>query len=566
MLMSLTFANFKQIIASQILTRGRDYVRSGQVLDLSFDEDSWVWEAQVQGTYVYDVQVELLPDNHLTCSCTCPYDGGYCKHIAAVLYAIEENFPDQIGIKARKKSATRQTRHDKLRQLLETTPREKLVSILLQIAQQDRELLNQLLIDLDTGTLKATDYRRLVKDALRSGRDHDGYLDYMGSRRVGDKLTDLLNRGDQWRESGEIGKAISMYQAIIDETALIINEADDSDGVLSGAISMAFEALSETFILQGEPGRQSLLEYCLECAQREEFRGEDMSWEFLMTAETMVSTPTQRALFTAALDDLEARFSKSSAHGYMNDYALEQIAGFNLSLIERFDGAEASRQFLVAHTYLNRMRLELIARCMKDGLLEEAMRQIEAGITSSTQRHLPGLTNQYQALRIQIFQQMGDERGVIKATRALWLSRGDKDDFEYLEKMIPASKWTAFVDELIKDVDQTEQLAWLYAHEKRWNALLKLIQSQRQMQWLLDRYFDGLGAAFPDEVATLYEERLGKILQYATGRNEYKQAVDCLRHMSQVGKTERVAVLVADISKQYPKRRALLEELKKLSL
>lgn len=37
--MDLTFGNFKQIISPQILSRGRDYLRQGQILDLSFDEE-----------------------------------------------------------------------------------------------------------------------------------------------------------------------------------------------------------------------------------------------------------------------------------------------------------------------------------------------------------------------------------------------------------------------------------------------------------------------------------------------------------------------------------------------
>ena len=190
--MNLTFANFKQNIPAQILTRGRNYWRQGQILDLSFDEEEMLWEAQVEGSELYDVRVEQTENGSLTCSCTCPYDmGDHCKHIAAVLYAIEDGFPEQLATKPRKKSAKRQTRHDKLRQRLEKTSREQLVAILLDLAQEDRELLNQLFIRLDTGAVKPTDYRRVVKDALRAGKGDYGFLDYTGARRAGRKIVEL---------------------------------------------------------------------------------------------------------------------------------------------------------------------------------------------------------------------------------------------------------------------------------------------------------------------------------------------------------------------------------------
>ena len=47
--MALTLKNFKKTIPSNILTRGRDYLRSGRVVDLSQDDDD-TWLAEVQGS------------------------------------------------------------------------------------------------------------------------------------------------------------------------------------------------------------------------------------------------------------------------------------------------------------------------------------------------------------------------------------------------------------------------------------------------------------------------------------------------------------------------------------
>ncbi|MFN8530124.1 MAG: SWIM zinc finger family protein [Anaerolineae bacterium] len=563
--MSLTFANFKQIIPSQILTRGRDYVRQGQILDLSFDEEELVWEAQVEGSALYDVRIELQSNGTLNSSCTCPYDmGEHCKHIAAVLYAVEEAFPDQLGTKPRKKSAKRQTRHDKLRQFLEKTSHEKLVSILLELAQTDRELLNQLLIHLDAGDAKPMDYRRVVKDALRTGRGDYGYLDYTGSNRAGRKLTELLAQAEQWRKAGEIDKAISVYQAVIDETVPAIGQADDSNGILGECINTAVEGLSESASMKMETEREPLFVYCLTCAKQAEFRGWDWGWDLLNVAQSMVNSPARRSVFTAALDEIAADAPKSSGGGFFAEYSLAKVATARLALIDRFDGQEAALQFLRANTALDQIRMELIERRIKAGAPEEAMREIQAGIAASKQRHLPGLTRQYEALRVKLLQQKGDKAGVIDGARSLWLNGGDEKDFELLRKTVPSGEWAAFVEKLIKDIHRPDQLAWLYAQEDRWRELMTLVKTDRQGDWLIHAYREQLETRFPDEVGALYEKIINEILLRATGRSGYKQAAAYLLQMKKIGQEARATALVQKIRTQYANRPALLDELRKL--
>ena len=92
--MTLTLKTFKKVIPSGILTRGRDYYTTDRVVDLSLDGDD-EWTADVQGTYLYKVRILQEPGGALACECDCPYNAGeHCKHIAAVLYAIEEAFPE----------------------------------------------------------------------------------------------------------------------------------------------------------------------------------------------------------------------------------------------------------------------------------------------------------------------------------------------------------------------------------------------------------------------------------------------------------------------------------------
>ena len=95
--MQLSLNNFKKEIASHILQRGRDYYDDGCVVSLEEIGDGH-WMAEVEGTELYIVEVEQSGDGGIYHTCTCPYDWGpTCKHVAAVLYAIEDTFEEYFN-------------------------------------------------------------------------------------------------------------------------------------------------------------------------------------------------------------------------------------------------------------------------------------------------------------------------------------------------------------------------------------------------------------------------------------------------------------------------------------
>jgi hypothetical protein len=559
--MALTFANFKKTIPDQILTRGRSYIDN--ILDLSFDDDEGVWEAQVEGTDVYDVRVEQDASGSLICTCTCPYDmGDYCKHVAAVLYSIEDNFPDALMTTPRKRAAKRKTRHDKLREGLEKATREQLVTILLDLAAQNKELLNQLMIHLDSGSVKPTDYRRLVKDALRSGRGEYGYLDYVGSTRAGRKLGALLDQADKWQAAGDTDKAIGIYQAVIDETVPVMDHADDSNGELGECLTRAGEKLTESANHLGKIGREQLLAYSLDKLRTEAFR--EWRTHFLTIAVDIVQTVEQRALVTSALDDFEADVKRSESR-WSEAFELEQIALLRLNLIKRFDGEAASNAFLQAHIHLHAIRMLLIQKYIDEGAIDEAIRQTEAGIASINQSIDRHLVFQYKSIAVDAMMRKGDKAAAVSATRFLWLDSGTQETFALLKMYVPSVEWAAFVDGLIKDLSRKpQQLAWLYAQENRWQELLALAQSYEGGAWLISQYQRQLESRFPDAMAITYANMVTPMLTRASDRGAYKRIVALLRQIKTLGHVARAEALAEDIRAQYPTRRALLDELSRL--
>ena len=74
-------------IKSIIVQRGEYYYLFGRVKNIRQDGNTYT--ADVIGTEDYETSVEIVNDELVSCSCNCPYDRGICKHVAALLFAIE---------------------------------------------------------------------------------------------------------------------------------------------------------------------------------------------------------------------------------------------------------------------------------------------------------------------------------------------------------------------------------------------------------------------------------------------------------------------------------------------
>lgn len=85
---------WKPLFQKYIIERGRIYYKQKSVKNLKFDGNSYT--AKVLGTRVYNVKIKVEEDNILEMHCSCPYakSGIHCKHMAAVLFAIEKDMSE----------------------------------------------------------------------------------------------------------------------------------------------------------------------------------------------------------------------------------------------------------------------------------------------------------------------------------------------------------------------------------------------------------------------------------------------------------------------------------------
>ena len=94
-LKGLTHDDLREWAGSKIFNRGKSYL--SHVYDLSQRKDG-TFVAQVSGTHEYATSVKYRGKRKFAYSCNCPFGGGPCKHVVAVLLAAAEQIKQKQEI------------------------------------------------------------------------------------------------------------------------------------------------------------------------------------------------------------------------------------------------------------------------------------------------------------------------------------------------------------------------------------------------------------------------------------------------------------------------------------
>ncbi|MCC7209164.1 MAG: SWIM zinc finger family protein [Anaerolineae bacterium] len=565
----LSLQNFKEMIPAAILARGLSYYNGGQVVSLDHPDDQ-TWLALVEGSETYDVEiVDTGEDGLLECSCTCPYEyGEHCKHVVAVLYAIEAEALAEAA-KPGKKGKKAPTPQEQLRKLLKDVSREQLIEVVLEKAKYDKQFALNLVIQFDKGTGDAEDYGRIVRSILDANKGRHGYIEYRDAINASHQLNRLINRAASLVEQGEIDQAIALYQALIEGVGEGAGNADDSSGSLGSIVGAVVNALGEMLDDLSPDQRATLYKFMLRASQIDWLRWTDASTDMLSIAGMLVDTDEQQADYFEKLD--------ASSHGdtTYSDVEDDEFVSFLSSrhtaqdlkraVIERRKGKAAAIAFMESHLDNDAFRRATIERRVAEGKLDEAQWLAEEALAKYEKTQWAGLVRDYRAILLNIAVRRGDKGSIKLIARRSYLESGDKESLAALKAAIPADAWYQERDSLIRAMERTDAhwLTTFLAGEGLWEEVMLCAQARGLNG--VSQYLNELDKRFPDRMADLYEKHVLSSLKNASMRTEYEAACNLLKRLKAMpGQSVRLASIVAHLQSTYPRRRALLDELKKV--
>lgn len=561
--MSITLNNFKKELESTILQRGRNYFKQSAITDLD-EIDDGKWRAQVDGTEVYEIEINQRSDGGLEHYCSCPYDWGpVCKHIAAVLYAIEDLFPEYFE-KPRKQSKPRKkrkTKRQKLEELLKHVSSEELTPIIIDLALEDRALYNQLEINFSEETSKKA-YIRMVKDALKTGQGQYGFIDYWGSDQAANAVDRIIVQAKNLISQNQSNKAVPILQAVIETVIPAMNHADDSNGTLSGCIDYSIELLNQLALSLSPIERVDIFNYCLTASVDKSFSGWNWDWDLAQLAANLVTTPTERTRVFETLDTKARRQDKSDNLSQSHfGYDFRRTQKIKLSVIQRLDDPATIEKFLQKNSVDSDFLSELVQFYISQGHLEKAKEHCS--------KFLQGPNSQHRHYRpifliplLEIAQLEGNQADILNSAQDLFLTTHDFTYYDLLKDTEFEKSWSEILQGFLTNTDKYT-LPNIYIREEMWEELLAAAYQMGEFE--IESYRAHLERHFPSQTCDIYSQIVYKKLEPTSSRKAYQKACRYLRRMDKLKHSEQKEQVIADLRQKYPKRRAMLEELDKVS-
>ncbi len=555
--------HFEQYIDETILKRGLSYFKKGYVSEPE-EITTGVYQAIVSGSEDYTVELEIKNGQIIEHTCTCPYDmGPVCKHIASVLFYLQKDIltidPERSP---KQKAQPKEKKPSLLKQvdeILETISHNELKQFIREQVKKNPSFRNTFLSSFahqNTNDSKEL-YAKQIKSILNKEAGREGFIYWNQTGKIDRATNELLITAKKQLENKNYKSAIHVCCAVMEELTAALQFSDDSNGYIGGNIERAYNLLC-TIAGESVPEeiRSLLFEYCLSAFEKQTYDGWDWHLGMLNLASLILKDDEEAQKIITCLDTL-----------HDSKYEIEHAQEIKLTVIRKTKGEEEADKFIEQNLSNPGLRHEAIAKALKNKNYEKAISISKDGIKHD-EKSKPGLVKQWYDWLLKIAQAQNDTEKIIEYSRYLFIDnfRNEQDYYQLMKINVQQKKWNEFVEGLIKDISSKKRwldealIAKIYIEEKWFERLLKLITEKPTLQ-KIEEYEKYLSTDYSTELADLYEQSILEYMQINTGRGHYQTACKYLRRMKKLGAREKVDSIINFFKKEYPQRKALMEEL-----
>lgn len=521
-------ANWRTLFKPWILARGQEYFDCGQVVGLVEDGD--IIRAEVSGSQAYRVEIQKTGERVSWMSCDCPYaaSGENCKHMAAVLIALDEQME--------------QPRMD-WQTALAQMPEVQVQELLRTLAEEDGTLQDRI-VRMVSGPGDDPDrWRDELEQIISDHADYHGRLDYGQAYGCMVEIAEYLR---------ECLPSLLMSGQVVDAGKLVMTvygiafgqDMDDSDGGLSVVSEACREALSQILSLADTQQERKIF-YLLH-----EFM-EDSDWDYGSAdlEDLILSLSWSRELQQKNLEWLDKN---------LDSWRMRQRA----ELMERMG---ASRAEVIAwweqhrnddgayHPLLRLYEEECLPKAIE--LVREKRKQDNTtwSIINDTKTMLG------------LLEKAGEQAEYEKELQYLVLElKCQETEFvSRLKTITPPEKWPAVFEILLADAKYSSGRMRLYHFERMYTELFTELCQYPSFSDFLS-YEQDLQQWDPERTLRLYTELLKQEMDRSCERMQYRHVATHLDKLIVYPGGQKAARELAAYWYVYHKNRpAMKDELKK---
>lgn len=548
---AMNLYDFEEAVSSTIVERGSEYYDAGFVAKLVRIGDGR-YTASVEGADLYEVAIQLDAEGNIISSyCDCPYDWGpVCKHEVAVYYELIDRLKDNDFPEITTDD------HLNLETALDSLSKAELIDILVNLAEQDPILHNELLFTYTTiNEDKEVERCKKMIDLINEKYGGiDRFITYEHVDDFTDELSVVLNKVGMIKDPLI---AMEIAVSLLHEGMNSFQYADDSGGAIGRFVDETISMLNK--IATGplrEVEQSELLDRLIHLSKSNLFDGwNNFRIDVLGIGMNFAGNIQLRNTLTNAL---ESMIVETSENGY-DRYSNERIFNLLYDIIETYGTIEEARQFLEDNIIYPSFRKRLMQEEMKEGNYENVLSLASEG--ECIDKDYRGLVMRWKKWSYEAYKQLKSRDAQMRIGRELLIG----GDFEYYQdlKALAGDDWIASYEELKKELAEKNSMMYiqLIEHENDVDAILEYV---REYPSTIEGYLLYLLESHAEEAVRLFEKHVKESAGNAFNRNQYKDVCQVLKRYAKTAGREAQMILIEELKQTYKNRPAFLDELGKL--
>ncbi len=560
--MKIPLNEFEQLIDERILKRGLSYFKGGAITDFS-EVSNGEYEAIVSGTEEYTVQLEISNNTITEHNCDCPYDmGPVCKHVVAVIFHLQQdelelNVPNfTISKKKKTKSVSQQ-----VKELLKAISHNELIEFVQENSKKDKKFRNYFLASF--GHLSQNQskefYQKQIHSILQTAAGRDGWIGWSDMKYVVNTTEPFLENAEKYLANNNLENVFFISTALLEEMTEAFQFGDDSNGDLGYFVESAMELLSKlTQEKLSKTLSEEIFEYCISSFKQKLFDGWDWHLGMLHIACELIEKESDADIILSCLDTING------------EYEREQAQSFKLDLLRKFKDEKEVENYINKHISNSSIRTKEIEEAFANNNFKRVIKLSKDGIKCD-EKNKPGLVKDWYNWLLKVAQAEKDTSKTIEYARFLFIDNfhPEQDYYQILKGNIEDKNWHPFLEEIIKEITPkhrwtyTKLIRKIYIKEEWWDRLFLILKQNLSME-NIQQNEQYLAKDYSSELIELYSERIIIYVENYIGRNHYQTACRYLRRMKKMGGNDKVNELIELFRKQYPQRRALMDELNRV--
>ena len=556
---------WKDCFSSRILNRGYEYYENGNVLDIERTEDGYT--ATVAGSWEYTVTIDVDEDGaFIDADCDCPYsqDGNYCKHEAAVLYALEldgdeysDDIPakDNADIKSVASEETHETSESKIREIVKKMDREELESLVLDLASSHSNIADNILHTYadkmpHSYVQKLENEIYSASSALRNADDGDWYSDFNEDMEdavikldkiLGEDLPILLDKG-QFAEAFDVALYAwnNIPFSIIEERTM--RRSSDIENEILSVVESAYTGSDIKQRLQMENRLSAVLETV-----------DSYTGHYYSFVEMMLTVVEDEALAEKVIEKYGSEDDRWSVG--LCILAFKTLGREN-------DMWNCILSHLDVETAVDAGIDEYEKQSDTQSLIEFLRKVKEANPVSSS-----SMINQHSAASsrlLDVFRKnnMDVDYKAELEYNILHIHQDNLDRIREYKRLAGSRKWKEVYEKLKNAGTVGSDMPLLLLGEKDYEALMEWADNNAAYRPL--SYERILYEYYPDRVVSLAAARAERSSDGMSNRSAYSHFAEDLAYLRAYEKGQAAAEkILEDVIKRYPRHPALKDELRR---